>query len=101
MSQGVVWEAADGRGALVLVPPERAEVWDDALAHVDDSTTHDATDDGGRRHERFWAWVASKIPPGPLWHLDSVAVEPGWQGRGIGSALIAFGLEQARDSATP
>jgi predicted N-acetyltransferase YhbS len=58
----------------------------------------DVTDDGGLRHERFWEWVASKIPPEPLWHLDSVAVEPGWQGRGIGSALVEFGLEQTRES---
>jgi GNAT superfamily N-acetyltransferase len=94
----LVWETTDGRGALVLVPPDQSEVWEDALAHVDDSTTHDVTDDGGRRHERFWAWVESKLPTEPVWHLDSVAVEPGWQGRGIGSALIAFAVEQASRS---
>ncbi|MFC5178798.1 GNAT family N-acetyltransferase [Nocardioides taihuensis] len=98
LDTGLVWETTDGHGALVLVPPDRTDVWDDAVAHVDDSTTHDVTDDGGLRHERFWDWVASKIPPEPLWHLDSVAVEPGWQGRGIGSALVEFGLEQARAS---
>jgi GNAT superfamily N-acetyltransferase len=98
LEQGLVWETADGRGALVFVSPDGTDVWDDALAHVDDSTTHDVTDDGGRRHERFWEWVASKIPPEPVWHLDSVAVEPGWQGRGIGSALIEFGLELTRES---
>ena len=95
---GMVWESADGHGALVLVPPARAEVWDDALAHVDDSETHDVTDDGGRRHEMFWAWIAARIPPEPLWHLDTVAVEPGWQGRGIGSRLIEFALKQASQS---
>jgi ribosomal protein S18 acetylase RimI-like enzyme len=57
-------------------------------------------DDGGRRYELFWEWVASKIPREPLWHLDTVAVAPGWQGRGIGSALIEFGLERARESGT-
>ena len=98
MRAGVVWETTDGHGALVLVPPAQADVWDDAVARVDDSETHDVTDDGGRRHERFWEWVASKIPQEPLWHLDSVAVEPGWQGRGIGSALIEFALEQVRES---
>jgi predicted N-acetyltransferase YhbS len=30
-----------------------------------------------------------------------VAVAPGWQGRGIGSALVEFGLEQTRESNTP
>lgn len=100
LDKGLVWETAEGHGALVLVPPDQADVWGDALTHVDDSTTHDVTDDGGLRHERFYEWVASKIPPEPLWHLDSVAVEPGWQGRGIGSALVAFGLERARESNT-
>ena len=100
VEEGLVWETADGHGALVLVSPDQTDVWDDALAHVDDSTTHDLTDDGGLRHERFWGWVASRIPPEPSWHLDSVAVEPGWQGRGIGSALIEFGLERTRESRT-
>jgi GNAT superfamily N-acetyltransferase len=100
LDEGLVWETADGHGALVLVSPHQTEVWDDALTHVDDSTTHDVTDDGGRLHARFYEWVASKIPPEPLWHLDSVAVEPGWQGRGIGSALVEFGLERTRESNT-
>jgi ribosomal protein S18 acetylase RimI-like enzyme len=38
------------------------------------------------------------IPHEPLGHLDSVAVEPGWQGRGIGSALLEFALEKVRES---
>jgi ribosomal protein S18 acetylase RimI-like enzyme len=101
VDEGLVWETADGHGALVLVSPDGGEVWDDALRHVDAASTgDDLTDDGGLRHERFWGWVASKIPPEPLWHLDSVAVEPRWQGHGIGSALIEFGLERTRDSNT-
>ena len=97
MGRGIVWETGDGHGALVLVPPKQADAWDDANAHIEDSTTHE-TDDGGRRWERFWDWVASKIPREPHWHLDSVAVEPGWQGHGIGSALVEFALEQMRQS---
>jgi ribosomal protein S18 acetylase RimI-like enzyme len=101
VDEGLVWETADGHGGLVLVSPDAGEVWDEALRHVDhSSTTHNLTHDGGLRHERFWGWVASKIPPEPLWHLDSVGVEPGWQGRGIGSALIEFGLERMRGSNT-
>jgi ribosomal protein S18 acetylase RimI-like enzyme len=98
LDSGLVWETTDGHGAMVLVSPDQTDVWDDALAHVDHAETHDVTGDGGLRHERFWAWVASKTSPEPFWHLDSVAVEPGWQGRGIGSALIEFGIEQARNS---
>ncbi|MGN6168499.1 MAG: GNAT family N-acetyltransferase, partial [Solirubrobacteraceae bacterium] len=99
MGRGIIWESRDGHGALVLVSPEQQGALDDAL-HVDVSRTHNVFDDGGRRYEFFWEWVASKIPCEPLWHLDSVAVVPGWQGRGIGSALVEFGLEQARESGT-
>jgi ribosomal protein S18 acetylase RimI-like enzyme len=99
MGRGIIWESTDGLGALVLVPPEQQDALDDAL-HVDDSRMHNVFDDGGRRHELFWEWAASKIPSEPLWHLDSVAVAPGWQGHGIGSALIEFGLERARESGT-
>jgi GNAT superfamily N-acetyltransferase len=98
MGRGIIWESTDGHGALVLVPPEQHDALDDALAHVDE--THDVFHDGVRRYELFWEWVASKIPREPLWHLDSVAVLPGRQGRGIGSALIEFGLELARESGT-
>jgi len=97
MGRGIIWESTDGRGALVLVPPEQRDALEDAL-HLDDSRTQNVFDDGGRRFELFWEWVASKVPREPLWHLDSVAVAPGWQGRGIGSALIEFGLEHARES---
>jgi hypothetical protein len=40
-SRGIIWESADGHGALVLVPPEQTDALDDALAHVDDLKTHD------------------------------------------------------------
>ena len=99
MDRGIIWESTDGHGALVLVALEQQDVLDDAL-HLDDSRTHNLFDDDGRRHELFWDWVGSKIPCEPLWHLDSVAVAPGWQGRGIGSALIEFGLELSRESRT-
>ena len=96
--RGIIWETTDGHGALVLVPPEQQSAWDEAL-HVDALRTDNVFDDGGHRYELFWEWVASKIPCEPLWHLDSVAVAPGLQGRGIGSALIEFRLEQARGAA--
>jgi len=99
MGRGIIWESTDGHGALVLVPPGQQDALNDAL-HIDDSRRHDVFDDGGRRYELFWGWVASRIPSEPLWHLDSVAVAPGWQGRGIGSALIEFGLANARESGT-
>jgi GNAT superfamily N-acetyltransferase len=101
LEEGLVWETVDGRGAMVLVGPGQTDVWDEALDRVEQSPTRDVTDDGGLRHERFFDWVAAKIPSEPSWHLDSVAVEPGSQGKGIGSALIAWGLEQATESKYP
>src|SRR5215218_649195 len=43
LDEGLVWETADGHGALVLVSPDQTDVWDDAVAHVDHSATHDVT----------------------------------------------------------
>jgi len=57
--------------------------------------------DGRRQYEAFWAWVESKLPDEPVWHLDSVGVRRELQGRGIGAALIEFGLARARADATP
>jgi GNAT superfamily N-acetyltransferase len=99
MPRGIIWESADGHGALVLVPPGEADALHDALA-IDDSKSHEVTNDGGHRYELFWEWVGSQRPREPVWHLDSVAVRPGWQGRGIGSALIEFGFGLASESGT-
>lgn len=44
----------------------------------------------------FSEWVATLDPPDPAWQLDTIAVAPELQGRGIGRALIEAGLERAR-----
>jgi GNAT superfamily N-acetyltransferase len=86
---------------MVLLAPDSGDVWDEALDHVEDGSEHTVTDDDGGRHERLWEWVAMKASSDSCWHLDSVGVEPGWQGRGIGSALIQFALGQARATNHP
>ena len=91
---GIVWEAGVGMGAAVLVPPDQLNAWEDAQRH--DDRVHALTDDGGRRWDVFWEWIESKVPDESLRHLDSVGVAPEMQGRGIGSALIDFGLSRAR-----
>ena len=65
-----------------------------------DRRVYTLLDDGGRRWDLFWGWIASRIPEERVWHLDSVAVAPENQGRGIGSALIEFGLKAARATET-
>jgi GNAT superfamily N-acetyltransferase len=92
---GVVWEAGDAIGAAVWIAPNQADAWGEALMHQPKISA--LTNDGGRRYDAFWEWVESKVPVEPLWHWDSVGVKPEAQGRGIGSALIEFGLELARD----
>src|SRR5262249_6016884 len=91
---GVVWEVAGGKGAAVWVSPAQKRAWE-AAGPWDQSRIGGLTDDGGRRYDAFWEWVDSRTPSEPLWLLDSIAVAPGWQGRGLGSALIAAGLTRA------
>jgi GNAT superfamily N-acetyltransferase len=97
---GVVWEVADGRGAAVWVAPAQADAWE-ATNPWDQARIGALTDDGGRRYEGFWAWVDSRTPQEPLWLLDSIAVSPACQGRGLGSALIAAGLTRAAAAGLP
>jgi len=91
---GMVWEAGRAMGAAVWIPRDEADAWREA--QLSQPRIHALTEDGGRRYDAFWEWVESKLPDEPLWHLDSVAVEPKAQGSGIGSALIEFGLDLAR-----
>jgi GNAT superfamily N-acetyltransferase len=97
---GVVWEVADSEGAAVWVGPPQADAWE-ATNPWDQARIDALTDDGGRRYERFWAWVDSRTPDEPLWLLDSIAVSPACQGRGLGSALIAAGLTRAAAAGLP
>jgi GNAT superfamily N-acetyltransferase len=92
---GMLWEADAGRGAAVWIPGHA----DDAFTRAIDASrasVHTLTSDGGQRYDAFWEWVDAKIPDGRLWNLDSVAVEPGSRGTGVGAALINFGLDLAR-----
>ena len=91
---GVVWEAGDADGAAVWISPDDADAWE--LAQMRDERTPALTLDGGLRYSAFWAWVESKIPDEPLWHLDSVGVRPEARGRGIGAALVEHGVTRAR-----
>jgi GNAT superfamily N-acetyltransferase len=97
---GVVWEVDGGNGAAVWVSPAQANAWA-AASPWDQERIGALADDGGRRYDRFWEWVESRTPDAPLWLMDSIAVAPGRQGRGLGSALIAAGLTQAAVAGVP
>ena len=91
---GLVWEAGWAEGAAVWIPPEHSEAWE---RHPWNQTRIRAlADDGGRRYDAFWHWVGAHDPAEPAWQLDSIAVQPELQGRGIGRALIEAGLARAR-----
>lgn len=95
---GWVWEAEQAQGAAIWIPPGESE----ACEHHPWSQTRilALADDGGRRYDAFWDWVARHDPPEPSWQLDSIAVAPELQGRGIGRALIEAGLARARADRT-
>lgn len=95
---GLVWEAGAGDGAAVWIAPEQSEVWD---GHPwNQARILALADDGGGRYDAFWDWVAKHDPPEPSWQLDSIAVAPELQGRGIGRTLIEAGLARARAQRT-
>jgi len=86
-----------------------AAVWlapDDAARFVEiDAATRPKiaalTDDGGARYARFWDWIDAHLPDGPCWFLDILAVREAARGRGLASALVGHGLEQARAAGVP
>jgi ribosomal protein S18 acetylase RimI-like enzyme len=83
-------------GALVLIPPDRTDALEEAQLAA--RSVYAESEAGASRFDAFWAWVQSKEPDDPLAQLDSLAVEPRAQGRGIGSALIEFALGRAGSS---
>jgi GNAT superfamily N-acetyltransferase len=91
---GLVTEAGPGRGAAAWIPPDRFDSW--AEHPWNQQRINELTDDGGRRYDAFWQWVDRHSPTGRLWQLDSIAVDPEFQGRGYGGALILAGLARAR-----
>jgi GNAT superfamily N-acetyltransferase len=93
IAAGTVWEAGQALGATAWIAPGEVDVWRDA--RITDNRMHELTEDECR-YDAFWEWVDSRVPDEPLWFLDSVGVAPHAQGRGIGGALIRFGLDRAR-----
>ena len=104
---GWLWEADDGAGVALWVPPGAAQRFVEIELETRDPI--DAmTGDGGVRYRGFWDWIEAHLPPEPHWFLDHLAVAPGarvrvsgwrWSSSGSGSragdGVPAF-LETAR-----
>ena len=90
----LVSEADNASGASVWIPPDTFESWADHPWNQ--QQIHLLTADSGRRYDEFWRWVDSRNPDEPLWQLDSIAVDPSYQGQGFGGALILEGQLRAR-----
>jgi GNAT superfamily N-acetyltransferase len=101
---GIVWEAGEAGeageadGVAVWIPPHQQEAWE--LHPWNQPRIHEVAEDGGRRYAEFWDWVATHEPTEPSWQLDTVAVKPERQGRGIGRKLIEAGMARARADGT-
>jgi GNAT superfamily N-acetyltransferase len=95
---GVVWVAGQTDGVAVWIAPGQPEAWE--LHPWNQPPILDMAEDGGRRYAEFWDWVARHEPPEPAWQLDTIAVEPELQGRGVGRKLIEAGLARARADGT-
>ena len=97
---GVVWEDTDGRGCAAWIPPGRIEVFETTDIVARDAI-REVTDDGGVRYSAFWEWIGAHMPDEPIWFLDMVGVDPPFQGRGVGTALIGFGLARSEATGLP
>jgi len=96
----MLWEVPRARGVAMWVPPDGMERY---LA-AEEATREPMialTDDGGVRYQAFWDWIEASLPEEPQWFLDHVAVAESERGKGVGSALVRFGLEKASRDGVP
>jgi GNAT superfamily N-acetyltransferase len=101
----VVWVAGlDGAervdGAAVWLAPADAA----RFGEIDAATRSRIaalTEDGGARYASFWDWIDGYLPDEPCWFLDILAVRDAVRGRGLASALVGHGLDQARAAGVP
>ena len=95
-----LWEVGDALGGAIWVRPECADAyWDELLAFS--GGIAGAAADAGRRQQLQWDWVVARYPQEPVWVLDSIGVDPGCRGTGIGALLVEHGLALAREAGQP
>jgi len=99
-AEGWIYRTGDGLGVMSLIPPDsgaRQRQIDILVARAMKAITPD----GGERYARFWAWIEAGHPAVRHWLLDQLAVEPGAQGRGIGTAMVRLAMARATADGVP
>jgi ribosomal protein S18 acetylase RimI-like enzyme len=102
---GVVDVVEDGKGVAIWLRSENADLtfrrmWRVGLPSAGLSIGFRAS----CRILRFMKWLEERRKeslPEPHWYLLNLAIRPGCQGKGLGSILLAHGLDRARTEATP
>jgi len=90
----LVWEVPPARGVAMWVDPDDFDRYLRIENEIRDEV-ESLTDDGGARYRAFWEWIEAALPDERQWFLDLVDVDERERGRGIGSALVRFGLDRA------
>ena len=97
---GMLHEAGDGAGVAAWVPPGETERMVE-MELRSRSAIAAMTADEGARYFALWDWIEDTIPDIPQWYLDLLAVAPERRGKGIGAALIRWGVDRARTDGVP
>ena len=100
VESGVLWKIDGCNGGAAWLPHAVAA----RFAEIEQSTRaaiSPLTGDCGARYATFWDWLGDHLPREPCWFLDAVAVAPAAQGRGLGRALVMYGVELARADGCP
>jgi ribosomal protein S18 acetylase RimI-like enzyme len=94
---GAVYVAGGGAGGALWLPPGEQLVADDQVeAFIGRLAAVSGTDEDAARMGEVVELLESNHPHDmPHWYLNFVGVDPAFQGRGIGSALMAPVLAQA------
>ncbi|KUL37319.1 puromycin N-acetyltransferase [Streptomyces sp. NRRL F-4489] len=98
LDHGRVWVTEDCAAVAVWTTPETAA--EEAFAEIGPRLA-EICGDRARASAEAEAAMRPHRPAGPVWFLGSAGVDPAWQGRGLGAAVIRPGLRAAEQAGVP
>jgi ribosomal protein S18 acetylase RimI-like enzyme len=98
--RGWLWTTEGLRGVALWAPPG-SETAFEALTFELGGAVRELLGDAAGRYDSFWGWAEALRPAEPHWYLDHVAVDAAARGSGLGTALVAHGLELAASDGLP